>query len=302
MLPIKLRLPEGFLDEEEKSGYTVTAKMKKVWAVELDLLSEFQRVCAEHGLRYFAVGGTLLGAARHGGFIPWDDDIDVAMFREDYDKLVSLAPSAFDPPYCFQTTDMSEDFLRYHAQLRNGKTTGILRSDAEFRHKYNQGIFIDIFVLDGVPGGRLSRRLFTLRPRLYYRILSDKIYPFPHSFKDRIILGATRLMEKTGADFRKLFGRIENICRKSSAKNSEYLSWMTATGHLADNMVFRKADFAEAAVMPFEFLKVAVPLGYDAILSTQYGDYKTPTRSPSAHGGVIFDPESSYEEYFRQNP
>ena len=84
---IKLSLPEGFLEEEVRCDYTVSKEMKKVWAVELDLLAEFQRVCKLHDIKYSVCGGTLLGAIRHKGFIPWDDDIDVMMMREEYEKL-----------------------------------------------------------------------------------------------------------------------------------------------------------------------------------------------------------------------
>ena len=94
-LPIKLKLPEGFLEPEERCGYQVTTKLKKIWAVELDLLDQFQKVCAKHNIKYQVFAGTLLGAVRHKGFIPWDDDIDVCMPREDYDKILPLLKDFF---------------------------------------------------------------------------------------------------------------------------------------------------------------------------------------------------------------
>jgi len=82
-----MRLPDGFLQSEYRDGYFVDATMKRVWAVELDLLEQFQNICKRHSLKYYAIGGTLLGAVRHKGFIPWDDDIDVGMPRADYDQF-----------------------------------------------------------------------------------------------------------------------------------------------------------------------------------------------------------------------
>ncbi|MBO7379018.1 MAG: LicD family protein, partial [Bacteroidales bacterium] len=83
MVSLKYSVPESFLQEETRNGYMVTAHMKQVWAVQLDLLQELLRVCNEHGLKVFADSGTLIGAVRDHGFIPWDDDIDMCMLRED---------------------------------------------------------------------------------------------------------------------------------------------------------------------------------------------------------------------------
>ena len=94
-LPISLVLPEDFLNEETRDGFLVTQSTKAIWAIELDLLNEFMHVCEENNLSYYAIGGTLLGAIRHRGFIPWDDDIDIAMKREEYEKLHDTFNSVF---------------------------------------------------------------------------------------------------------------------------------------------------------------------------------------------------------------
>ena len=96
-MKLKYQVPQDFLHEEVRRDYTITAEMKQVWAVQLDLLQELLRVCKENGLRVFADSGTLIGAVREKGFIPWDDDIDVAMPREDYDRLMSLSAEFRDP-------------------------------------------------------------------------------------------------------------------------------------------------------------------------------------------------------------
>ena len=147
MVDLNIKLPDDFLEEEIRCGYTVTRKMKKVWAVELDLLNELLRVCNKYNIKIFASGGTMLGAVRHKGFIPWDDDIDMGMLRKDYDKLCKIANKEFQYPYFFQTNYTDPGTLRGHAQLRNSNTTSFLQNEGS-EYSFNQGIFIDIFPMD----------------------------------------------------------------------------------------------------------------------------------------------------------
>ena len=133
-------------DAEKRGGYLVSHEMKKVWAVELDLLRQLIEVCQRENLRMWVDGGTLLGAVRHQGFIPWDDDIDVCMPRPDYDRLTAISGQVFKEPYFYQNAYTDKDYFAGHAQLRNSRTAAI-RPSASF-NPFNQGIFIDIFVLE----------------------------------------------------------------------------------------------------------------------------------------------------------
>ena len=101
------------LEQEIICGYEVSAKMKRIWAMELNMVKRFVEVCDQYGLRYSIMGGTLLGAVRHRGFIPWDNDIDLAMPRKDFDKLLEIGPTAFEKPLFFQTpvTEQGRFFL-----------------------------------------------------------------------------------------------------------------------------------------------------------------------------------------------
>lgn len=96
---INLVLEDSFFEEEIRSGYTVFSEIKKIRVVELVLLNEFSKVCQMFQLKWFVHAGTLLGAIRHKGFIPWNDDINLVMPRVDYEKLYELAPDAFSHPY-----------------------------------------------------------------------------------------------------------------------------------------------------------------------------------------------------------
>jgi len=125
--------------------------MSELSAVLFDLLSEFIRVCDKYNIRWYADGGTILGAVRHKGMIPWDDDIDVMMIRSEYERFLKEAKDEFKHPYFLQTEQTDKGSIRGHAQLRNSLTTGILKSEQYLNCPFNQGLFIDIFPIDNIP-------------------------------------------------------------------------------------------------------------------------------------------------------
>lgn len=121
----------------------------------LDILVAFDKVCKEHNLRYYLWAGTMLGAIRHKGFIPWDDDADVAMPREDYDKLVAHSDEWLPKPFELNSIEKSDDFTGTYAKMVDASTTIIERYD----FKSIGGIYIDVFPIDGVPSCKLHAKM-----------------------------------------------------------------------------------------------------------------------------------------------
>lgn len=298
MLPIKIELPEHFLEEEIRDGYKVTEKMKKIWAVELDLLNEFQKVCKRYNLKYYAIAGTLLGTIRHHGMIPWDDDIDIAMFREDYDKLVSIAPKEFSAPYDFMASGKIEHFFRGHAQLRNRMTTGISQSEYIQKYSFNQGIWIDIFVLDGVPKKGSNKPFFNIKLKILKKCLGNRVKNVNENFLGKILHFFLLLWEKlTGDSYQIAFNRYENEFRKMSEKYHEFVSFIEFINPPLEKYIWKKSDFEQTEERPFEFISLPIPMGYDNILHTQYSNYMKPVKGGALHGKIIIDPEKPYTEY-----
>lgn len=119
-------LPEKFWNAEVRCGYFISEEMKKVWAIELDLYLEFKRICEKHNLDFFTDGGTTLGAIRHGGFIPWDDDFDICMPRKSYEKL-KLFADEFEKTYFLQSPETDPLYGYSFLKLRNSNTTAVVK-------------------------------------------------------------------------------------------------------------------------------------------------------------------------------
>lgn len=270
--------------------------MKKIWAVELDLLVEFQRVCRKYNLRYFAYGGTLLGAIRHQGYIPWDDDIDVLMLRKDYDKFVEVAEKEFRHPYFFQTEDTDRFSGRGHAQIRNTMTTGILTSEQQFRFRFNQGIFLDVFVLDNVPEDERNRLKF------YRKVarIKKKMSLFRNASCKEAVKGSQGINKQIKSILylfvhdRKnpYFPKLHEFCSSLEGKTDLLGDCIFDPGQ--PDLVFDASIFESVETKPFEFISVDVPSGYTEMLDVSYGNWHEFVKGTSAHGGVIFDPEQSY--------
>lgn len=281
--------------------YVPSASMRQVWACELDLLKHLLDVCERNNLKIWAEGGTLLGAIRHHGFIPWDDDIDMAMFRDDYDKLLSIAGKEFKEPYFFQTAYSDKHYIRGHAQLRNSNTTAIIPMD--IKQPFNQGIFIDIFVYDAVPStlkeiDMQKRKVDLIRKFMYWRYYW---YMANHSFSRMFALAFAKIFAPL-INHVKMYRYLEDIFRSYTIREDGYVALNMFS--YSNMNVYKHAvkDYAQTIYVAFEDIKIPVPIGYNNILTTQYGrDYMTPRRLPSMHGSnVLFDTTRPYEEVIKE--
>ena len=269
------------------------AELKDIWAVELDLLRVFLQYCERHGLRCWVEGGTLLGAVRHKGFIPWDDDVDLAMPREDYDRMCRIGNEGLEEPYFLQTAYSDTDYHRGHAQFRRSDTAAIRPSDCY--QPFNQGIFIDIFPLDAAPDDRALVHEHRKRCLKILKLLKAKNTHCITSGRLTLIfrkLKALWMVKKMGwtTIYEKAEEEMRALARMPHTKVGELTS-------LGEDKLWDKSIFAETVMLPFENLMVPAPKGWDAFLRVSFGDdYMTPIQAPSMHGEVVFDTERSYKE------
>lgn len=282
--------------EEVRCGFVVTEQRKKIWKIELDLLAHLMTVCQKYGLRYWVDSGSLLGVIRHKGFIPWDDDIDLVMMREDYDKLMEIGPKEFCHPYFFQSAYTDINYTRGHVQIRNSETTAIL--PLEYNRAFNQGVFIDVFPLDALPdddfqAANLIEKIMRMR-----KLLSSYKYIPPFGIRTLSYMftrfKANMLIEKVG--FQKYYRDYEHLLRMNKNQDCKLLTKISSFETKYKGI--DKQIFYETIWMDFETMKVPVPSGYDKYLRLMFGDdYMIPRRSPSLHSEVFFDPDNSYRNY-----
>jgi lipopolysaccharide cholinephosphotransferase len=281
---------KSIVNEETRSEHKILSNIKNVWSCELDLLKELLSVCAKYNLRCWIHAGTLLGAVRHKGFIPWDDDIDVVMFRDDYDILIHQAAKDFQAPYFLQTAYSDKNYIRSHAQLRNSNTTAILKRDID--QQFNQGIFIDIFVLDGVSKDTKIIRKQEKKILFYKRLLANIFYGKIENIKHIISRLLPKLIFTINRNYIKIFKKFENELRKIQIDSVDYVSKI---GYYGIKNCLDKHWYDNTIYLDFENIKLPAPADYHNVLCVLYGnDYMTPIHSPSDHGDVIFDTNRSF--------
>ncbi len=317
MLPIKLNIPKKFFKEENREGTIISTETKELWAIQLDLLNELLEVCKANGLQVFADSGTLLGAIRHKGYIPWDDDIDVIMLRPDYEKLCKIAKKAFKKPYFLQTMYNDAGYGHLHAKLRNSATTGIMKVEAEQNRTYNQGIYIDIFVLDFVPDegeDRASKqdrikymndveferkKLYHLmRATINYRVRRDKYMPRTDLLRSIVdVSGKTynEVVKDQAIKTDKVIKQYMNI-NSNRLYSHEFFSWK-------ERHFFKSEWFKKTKYVKFEMLKIPIPYMWEEVLKTWYGDtWNIPIKGDhQLHGTMIINTQMSYKNYLKNN-
>ena len=297
MVNLNIDLPESFFLEEERDGYIVSAEMKRLWAVQLDLLNEFDRVCKKYNLKYILDFGTLLGVIRHKGYIPWDDDVDVSMLRKDYDKLMEVGPKEFKKPYFLQSQITEKYYDDYVTKLRRSDTCYMTESSKSSSNNYNQGIFIDIFVFDNVPSVNKDdlQRISKDSTEAYYHM-----YVLTHPPKlDCGIKWPVKMIRYL------LFTLFYGSVRKEYLRLERYAKGFQPSGNVGTVMYAFPhcrpiSVYDEIIEVPFEHLMMPVPRDYDEVLRLRYGDYMTPVRGGSWHTMATFDTNRSYRDVIKE--
>lgn len=255
--------------------------------IMLTMACEVKKICEENNLRYYLAAGTLLGAVRHKGFIPWDDDIDLYMPRPDYDKFIEIYYKA-GGQNILHVQEINPKYLYSYIKI-SAKDTVLHEKEAQCGVEL--GVNIDIFPLDGLgntkkDAHKIFRKInLPIKLLMSYRV--NKIRKDVSFFKNCLVIGANMVARLFGPE--KLSKKITKSAKIFNYDKSKLVgSFMEAVG---DNRIFSKELFKEECFLEFEGVQFAVPSGYKDILSAFYGDYmKLPPKEQQVftHGYEAF--------------
>lgn len=268
------------------------SKIEKVWKVEQDILDVIHQICTAYGLRYSLAYGTLIGAMRHGGFIPWDDDIDLVMPREDYEKLLVIWHDVAPEGYILQNTRTDPDFSQNFTKIRKDHTT-FLQTEEEREKRYHKGIFVDIFPGDRVAPGILSRMVQYVYCAV--NLLYTRGYP---SGTGGIVGLIERVLLRVPAKYHAGLARLaDGKIRKWNG--NEKLMYVFPSTIGSARKYYMPALFTDMKTIPYCGKAYCCVSDPDAFLRVDYGDYmQLPPESERnwKHHPMIIDFEHNYEE------
>lgn len=270
--------------------------IKRLHQIQLQMLKCFIELCSRHSLRYFLVGGSCLGSVRHKGFIPWDDDIDVAMPRNDYEAFMTIAQLELPSRYFLQNMKSEPDFPMCFAKLRDSRTTFIEKSLSEFR--INHGVYIDIFPLDGYR----NTKCFHFRNLIYGVAISRFFTTVPiKDKKDRLIKRILRkVINLMFNNYYVIRNKQDRLYKKYNYDDSDVVVNYCGAWGIKKEAVF-KEYFGTGTVGLFEGVEVILPESWDNYLAHLYGNYmKMPPFNERVchHHCTTIDFDHPYTFYF----
>ena len=248
--------------------------LRRVQLTLLEIAVEIKRICEENDIRYFLSDGTFLGAVRHQGFIPWDDDMDMGMLRADYEKFCRVAPTALKPEYCLETWDLDAGYGLPFAKVMKRNTVYLEgKKNTKMREK---GFYVDIFPFDNAPAGQEAQRALVRKLMPMARMMLMKCGYQPWMEQGRILW-----KKRIGYLYYQLKAMFVSHKELARAYDALAVSF-PETGVLLEQSgrprptFFRQAWCETLAPYTFEGVTFPGPRDYDAYLTNHYGDYRNP--------------------------
>ena len=288
-----MEFKDSYLEGEIREGFYVQPLIKRAWAAQLEVLNEIAMICKRHNIKYFAEWGTLLGAVRHKGYVPWDDDLDIAMMRRDFEKFRYYAPREIPEGYCFLDVN-TEGFDEQLARVVNSDKIYLNDNFLKKFHDCPYAIGVDIFCVDNIPKEKEEEQI--LLTLLASADSLGRQWDSTEISEEEKWDNVRQLEELTGYHFDK-----EKPVRKQLLQLSDKISSLYWDDEDSEEVSFLfllatrphyrlpVSCFESFIDMPFENTVIPVPVGYDQVLKLRYGEnYMVPVKKWNTHDYPCF--------------
>lgn len=295
-----MELNDDFFKEEVRCGFTISSEMKRFWAAQMKVLEYVISVCKKYNIQYFANFGTLLGAVRHKGYVPWDDDIDIVLKRKDYMRLLSALKKENNPEYVVNGCYGRLNELPMLSTVFNYTGVPMPKEVVDKFYGCPYATGIDIFPLDYISRDTQLEETRTdmylsvaMLAQTYNQIEDDNerdecIKQIEDMCKVPIVRDDT-----VGTQLWQLADRIASMFTE---EESDKLAFFGGHVSFGPDSIYNKEWFDYAISMPFESLNIAVPVGYDNILKRQYGNYMELRRGDALHNYPVYAKQKEFLE------
>lgn len=274
----------------------MTEKLEKLSAHQallLEMLKDFDAVCRRHHISYQLFAGTALGAARHQGFVPWDDDVDVLLMRSEYERFFREAAGEFDPALYYVQQEHGPHWPMAFSKLRRNNTTCIEKYHPK-DPQIHQGVYIDIFPCDSLSDRPAMRRLqFAASRAIVAKALYARGYETDSAGK-KLFMQICRPLPRH---------ILEDVCMRRGKTQTDMVQTFLAAGRKYEKNIFPRAWVEETVDIRFEDADFPISAHYDALLTRLYGDWRTPPspaeRKCKEHVAIL-DLEHPYTEHLEE--
>ena len=268
---------------ETRVGFYIEPMMKCAWAAQLEVMCVIQQICEKYDIPYFADWGTLLGAVRHKGFIPWDDDMDICMLRKDYQRFLEVAPRELTGDYHINSPYTQNEYSFVFSRFLNASSISYDPSRQYQFHRCPYIVGIDIFPLDTLPADPNEVSIF----KHLVAILVSAVGNYD-DHPETVIQMVPELEELCGIKINpqqniknQLLRVADALCQTYNSSDSNIIAYIPENTQKPIHL--QREWYQSCEYLPFENIVLPVPKNYDAVLTTLYGDYMTPVRNSAGH-------------------
>lgn len=292
-----MKFCKEFFEDEVRDGFFVPAEIKQAWAAELEVLSEIDKICKKNHIQYFADWGTLLATVRHEGFIPWDDDLDIVMKRDDYNRFMEIANTELPEGFSAYNFRNHDDFWLFLGRVVGKPRICFEQEHLDRFHQFPYIAGVDIFVLDYVSRDEMAEKeRDTLA--MHTIAIADMIgegrldgLMREHELQ-KIEMECDIKISRELSDVelkRSLYGVVELIFSRFTDEESDQLSQLFPHGLRNPNFRFPKECYKAAIELPYECTRIPVPIQYCKMLKQRYGNYMELVRNAGGHDYPFFE-------------